>query len=252
MKIDFPLPKQNKQLVSLWQEAFGDTEEFVDGFFYTGFSPSRCRCITISRKVVAALYWLDVRYENQRFAYIYAVAVAKSRQGKGLGRALMEDTHAHLALRGYDGALLVPQSPELRELYEKLGYRDATTVTEFTCQAGETPLVLHRIDRDEYAALRRASLPQGSALQEDESISFLETMAFFYRGEHVLLAANAENGRLHCPELLGDPAAAPGILASLNCTEGFFRTPGGEKPFAMFRPLEAGAVPPKYLGLAFD
>ncbi len=50
MKIDFPVPKQYKQLTALWQEAFGDTEEFIDGFFCTAFSPARCRCITINRK----------------------------------------------------------------------------------------------------------------------------------------------------------------------------------------------------------
>lgn len=252
MKIDFPVPKQYKQLSQLWQEAFGDTEEFVDGFFYTGFSPSRCRCITINKKVAAALYWLDVTYEDQRFAYIYAVAVAQSRRGKGLCSALMADTHAHLTLRGYGGALLVPQTQELREMYNRMGYRDCTAVTEFECRAGTEALELHRIDRDEYARLRREMLPPDSALQEDESISFLETMAFFYQGDHVLLAALPENGKLMCPELLGPADAAPGILAALNCKSGSFRTPGGEKPFAMFLPLAEDAKVPGYLGLAFD
>ena len=32
MKIDFPVPAQYDQLMALWQEAFGDSEEFVDGF----------------------------------------------------------------------------------------------------------------------------------------------------------------------------------------------------------------------------
>ena len=100
MKIDFPVPKQYPQLFSLWQEAFGDTEEFIDGFFCTAFSPARCRCMVINKKVVAALYWMDVRMGEQRYAYIYAVAVAKARRGKGLGRAMLEDAQAHLSFRG--------------------------------------------------------------------------------------------------------------------------------------------------------
>lgn len=252
MKIDFPVPKQYQQLIALWQEAFGDTEEFVDGFFCTGFSPARCRCITVNRKVAAALHWLDVTCGEQRFAYLYAVAVEEKRRGKGLFRELMADTHAHLALRGYDGVLLVPQTEQLRGLYEKLGYRTCTTVAEFTAGAGDTPLTLQRIDREEYARLRRDLLPPGAAVEDGESIAFLETMAFFYRGEGVLLAAHAENGKLRCPELLGDASAAPGIVKALNCTEGRFRTPGDTVPFAMFLPLAEDALPPCYLGYAFD
>lgn len=252
MKIDFPVPRQYKQLTALWQEAFGDTEEFIDGFFCTAFSPARCRCITISRKIVAALYWMDVRLNSQRYAYIYAVAVTEKRRGKGLARTLMADTQAHLALRGYDGILLVPQTEDLRALYEKLGYYTATTVSEFPATAGDTPIALNRINREEYARLRQDLLPEGAGVEEEENIAFLETLAFFYRGENLLLAAHAENGKLWCPELLGDPSAAPGILKALRCTEGHFRTPGDQIPFAMFLPLSKNAQAPKYLSLAFD
>lgn len=252
MKIDFPVPKQYKQLTALWQEAFGDTDEFIDGYFCTAFSPARCRCITISRKVVAALYWMDVRMGEQRYAYIYAVAVTEKRRGKGLARTLLADTQAHLALRGYDGILLVPGSDSLRSLYEKLGYVTCTNVSEFPATAGDTPIPLQRINRDEYARLRRELLPEGAGVESEESIAFLETIVFFYRGENLLLAAHAENGKLWCPELLGDTAAAPGILKELRCTEGHFRTPGDKFPFAMFLPLSKNAQPPKHLALAFD
>ena len=252
MKIDHPVPSHYQQLTGLWQEAFGDTEEFIDGFFCTAFSPARCRCVVINKKVAAALYWMDVRLGNQRFAYVYAVAVEEKRRGKGLGKALLEDVQAHLTLRGYDGVLLVPGSESLRGYYEKLGYSTCTHVHEFPARAGENPVALQRIDREEYARLRSVMLPEGSGLEEEENIAFLETMAFFYRGENLLLAAHAENGKLWCPELLGDASAAPEILKALNCAEGHFRTPGDTFPFAMFLPLTKDARPPKHLGLAFD
>ena len=252
MKIDHPIPEQYPQLEALWQEAFGDTEEFIDGFFCTAFSPARCRCAVLEGKIIAALYWMDVRTDDRRFAYLYAVAVAKSHRKQGLGKALLADTQAHLALRGYDGVLLVPQTEPLREMYRKLGYTDCTTVAEFPADAGEEAAQLQRIDREEYAKLRRRVLPAGSAVEDEESIAFLETMAFFYRGENLLLAAHVENGKLWCPEYLGDPAAAPGVLKALSCTEGHFRTPGNQFPFAMFLPLTQNVEPPTHLALAFD
>lgn len=252
MKIDFPVPSQYDALSDLWQEAFGDSEEFVDGFFYTGFSPARCRCGVEDGKLVAALYWFDVTYEKQRFAYVYAVAVDKACRGRGLGRQLMEDTHAHLKLRGYDGVLLMPQKEGLRELYAKLGYSECTRVQEFVCQAAEEPVALRRIDREEYARLRLTYLPEGGAIQEAESIAYLEMMAFFYAGEDFLLAAQKQSQRLFGLELLGNIQSAPGILAALGCGEGCFRIPGEEVPFTMFLPLVKQATPPSYLGLVFD
>ena len=252
MKIDFPVPKQYPQLIQLWQEAFGDTEEFIDGFFCTAFSPARCRCMVINKKVAAALYWMDVRRGEQRYAYIYAVAVATNCQGKGYGRAMLEDAQAHLAFRGYDGILLVPGSESLRGYYEKHGYITATHVHEFPAQAGETPVSLQRINREEYGMLRQALLPAGAGVEQEEIIAFLETLAFFYRGENLLLAANLENGKLWCPEYLGDPAMAPGVLKALNCAEGHFRGPGNTFPFAMFLPLSKDAQAPSHLSFAFD
>lgn len=252
MKLDYPMPRQARQLVALWQEAFGDSVEFIEGFYCTGFSPSRCRCLSIDGEVAAAAYWMDLRLESRRYAYIYAVAVAKKHRGKGLSRVLMADIHSQLALRGYSGALLVPQDASLRQMYGKMGYRDCTTVAEFTALAGDAPLELKRIDRDAYCRLRRELLPSGSAVEEAESIAYLENMAFFYWGAGVLLAARRENGVLYCPEYLGDESLAPGVLAFLKCREGHFRIPGDEKPFAMFLGLEADAPVPSHLALAFD
>lgn len=252
MKIDFPIPAQGMELAKLWQEAFGDSLELIEGFFCTAYSPSRCRCVSIDGKIVAGLYWLDAEYEGQRFAYIYAVAVRKSHRGRGIGKALMEDTHAHLRYRGYDGVLLVPQTDSLREMYSKMGYQNCTCVSEFTCDAGEEPAELHRIDRAAYAAARREMLPKGGVVQEDENIAYLETFAFFYRGKDFLVAARKENKELHSPELLGNTAAAPGILKALHCQKGTFRTPGKDIPFAMFLPLTQESIAPEYFGLAFD
>lgn len=252
MKIDFPVPAQYDQLTELWQEAFGDSEEFVDGFFCTGFSPARCRCVTEDGKVIAALYWFDVHYKNQRFAYVYAVAVKKTHRGRGICTALMENTHAHLGFRGYDGVLLMPQNGELRQMYGKLGYRDCTRMDKFTCQADTEAVALRRIDREEYAALRRRFLPEGGALQEEENIAYLEMMAFFYAGEDFLLAARKNGRQLYCPELLGNPKAAPGILTALGCTEGSFRTPGSTYPGAMLHELTGSVTGPEYLGLTFE
>lgn len=252
MIVNAPIPEQLPGLRRLWQLAFGDTDAFLDRFFSTAFSPGRCRCITENGQVLAALYWFTCTCDDQKLAYVYAVATHPNHRGKGLCRTLMTDTHAHLAAQGYAGSLLVPQEEGLRKLYAGLGYEECTGISQFDCTAGETTLPLRPITAEEYTELRRSVLPARAVLQEQENLDFLKTQASFYSGPGLLLAAVKEEDSLFCPELLGDSSAAPGILRTLNALHGTFRTPGNTLPFTMYRPLAPNAPTPCHFAFAFD
>lgn len=250
--IDFPTPELIPQLRTVWKECFGDSDEFLDSFFSTGFSPSHCRCLTVEGRVAAVLYWFDVSCKGKRMAYLYAVATAPAFRKQGLCRRLMKDTHAHLSLRGYSGILLVPDGEALSRMYAGMGYQPGTTIHEFVCAAGDEPVPMYRIDREEYARLRRIYLPEGGVVQEGENLAFLEKQANFYAGLGFVLAARQEEDHLLGLELLGNSDAAPGILLALGKPYGKFRIPGKGEPFAMFLPLKENAPVPEYFGLAFD
>lgn len=242
MKIDYPLEDQIGGLRALWQEAFGDSEDFLDIFWDTAFSPDRCRCITLDAQVAAALYWFDCRLNDRPIAYVYAVATAKAHRGQGLCRRLMDDTRHLLAELGYSGIVLVPES-HLFGMYEGMGYRVCSYVREFTCRAGDDPIALQEIGVEEYAQLRRQFLPAGGVVQENENLQYLSKISKFYAGDDFLYAENAE--------LLGNADAAGAILAALGKDSLQFRCPGSEKPFAMYLPLDHSPAP-TYFGLAFD
>ena len=252
MNIDYPHPEQLPDLRRLWQLAFGDSEAFLHSFFSTAFSPDRCRCISEAGQVLAALYWFDCVCDGETLAYVYAVATHPDHRGRGLCRALMTDTHAHLTAHGYAGSLLVPQEEGLRILYRGLGYDDCTAISQFDCTAGNTPLSLRAVTPEEYAARRREFLPPRAVIQEGENLDFLKTQVQFYAGPGILLAVAKEEDSLFCPELLGDPSAAPRILHTLGALHGTFRTPGSTVPFTMYRPLTATAPVPSHFAFAFD
>ena len=227
MTFEYPVPEQVSLLKQLWQITFGDTEEFLAAFFAAAYAPLRCRIAREKDETLGMLYWFDVTCREQKMAYLYAVATHPDHRGKGVCRRLMADTHTLLKNSGYEGALLVPQTDQLREMYAAFGYRNCTTVAETFCAAGSAPTQLHRIDRDEYARLRRQFLPEGSVIQEGENLRFLETQSQFYRGADFLLAAQRVDGdTLFGTELLGSADAAPAILKSLGYSQGTFRTPG--------------------------
>lgn len=253
MTITVPHKTHIPALRSLWQEAFGDTEEFLNAFFITAFHVDRCRCITLDEKLAAALYWFDCRHMGKRIAYLYAVATAKAYRRQGICHKLMKDTHLHLTKLGYEGTILVPGNSALFELYESMGYHTCSYIREFCCLGEANQISLRRIDKDEYARLRWQLLPPGGVVQEYENLDFLQTQVAFYAGSDFLLASREEAGTFYGVELLGNQAHAPGILHALGYEKGIFRTPGKDIPFAMHCPLgESTLPPPAYFGLAFD
>ena len=76
-------------------------------------------------------------------------------------------------------------------------------------------------------------------------------MAKFYAGDDFLLTVSEAEDGFFVPELLGNVHAAPSILTAFGEKEGIFRTPGGDKAFAMYLPF-GKLQPPRYFGLAFD
>ena len=252
MTVEYPSAEQIPGLRALWKEAFGDSDVFLNAFFETGFSTSRCRCVTEGGKVAAALYWFGVTCGAQRFAYLYAVATAKSHRGRGLFSALLADTRKLLTEAGFDGILLVPESESLSRMYEKFGFAACTAVDTFPAEAGEAAAAVREIGAAEFARLRRTFLPQGAVIQEEETLAFLATQCHFWTGADFLAVGQIYDGKLVCMEFLGSRAAAPGLLRALNVPAGTFRTPGGERPFAWLLPLHGDCGRPAYFGLALD
>lgn len=234
-------------LRQLWKLAFGDTEEFLDSFFSAAFSSDRCRFLKADDRIAAALYWFDCEYDGRKVAYIYAVATHPEFRGQGLCRKLMAEAHKQLESEGYDAVLLVPQDTGLRKMYAAMGYRNATSVSEFTCQAGKS-IALKEVDVQEYALLRRKYLSEGGVVQEGENLRFLSTYAKTYAGADFVAAVSGEQ----IVELLGKREAASGILGALGVEEGSVRMPGADVPYAMFLPLKENVPMPSYFGFAFD
>ena len=239
-------------LRQLWQEAFDDPDDFLDVFFSDSIAADGYHCILENNIPVSALYWFDCELQGHRLAYIYGVATLKSHRGRGLARQLMAETHEILRKQGYSGAVLVPEEAHLFDFYRKLGYRTVSTVAEFSCSWGDSPLPLREIGAEEYARLRRKWLPEGGVVQEGETLAFLQSYARFYAGEDFLLVGEHLRGSLVSQELLGNSDAAPGILRTLDIPRGHFRTPGTDLDFAMFLPLEKDCPLPAWFGLSLD
>lgn len=115
-----------EQLYGLWQEAFGDSREFIEAFF-THFPCDGCaHTLSAGGRVVSALYALPctlrVGGEEHSAAYVYAVVTVADCRGRGYMQLLMERVEELLRCRGVKLLYLLPASPALRDYYSRLGY----------------------------------------------------------------------------------------------------------------------------------
>lgn len=251
MIINAPHTTDIPALGQLWQQAFGDTDAFLDSFFQTGFSPARSRCIKQNGQLAAALYWFDCQWEGKKLAYLYAVATEQAFQGKGLCRALTEDTHRHLNDLGYAGAVLVPGNKGLFSLYEKLGYTPFCPMQTVTVTAMDKPADLRPISADTYRLLREHLLPASSVAQEKEALAFAATFCEFYSGENMLMCLSREDDTLYFQEYLGNPKYLGNIIKTLRAKKGIVPLPGGS-PVAMYHSLTPNKETPAYFGIALN
>lgn len=250
MRPEHPKEQNIPALRTLWQEAFGDTDAFLDGFFSTAYAPERCLCVAEGEEVLSAAYWLDVLLPEGKGAYIYAVATLEAHRGKGLATIVLNAIRETLRQRGYAAAILVPGDRELADFYGAMGYRFFGGIREYSALAKSPGVMLRKIDTAEYGRLRRRYLRSGGVIQEGENLAFLEIYAALYAGEDFILAAYQQEDTLSVLELLGNGEKAPQILYTLGAKQGSFRMPGQET-FAMWLPLKQ-VQQPTYFGLAFD
>ncbi len=129
-------------LRALWQQAFHDSDSFLDRFFHTAFSPPRSRLAAVDGVIAAALYWFPASCRGQSLAYLYAVATAPPFQGKGLCTGLMENTRALLDGHGMGGIVLVPGQPSLFSFYARMGYTPCCPQGRIQARAGGPALPL--------------------------------------------------------------------------------------------------------------
>lgn len=251
MRIDAPTSGQIPQLRRLWKQAFGDTEEFLDGFFATGFAPERCRVVWEQDVPAAALYWFDCLWQGRKVAYLYAIATEKAHRNRGLCHRLMEDTHRHLAALGYAGAVLVPAEEGLFRLYETMGYRSFCPMTKQTVSAGAFPTPVTALSFDQYCHKREARLPKDSILHGGVTFAFLSRFAGYYAAGDCLFCGSRENDSFVFQEFLGAQEDVPGILAALGVRQGCFLSPGGRN-CAMYRSFSQDSALPEYFGIFLD
>ena len=150
-------------IVALWQEAFGDSEEDVFFFLNSNYIPENTVVFDDNGRIVSVFFLLsgDMRINGVDYPsyYLYAAATLKSYRGKGIMGQMLEFAKNLASGRGVEFICLRPADKSLFDYYAKHGYKtvfyskkvsvsaDQLLLNDETCD--EVPANLAQI-RDNY------------------------------------------------------------------------------------------------------
>ena len=218
-------PSDLPGIMTLWQEAFGDSPEAVS-YFFKSFSNCLSYVAEEDGEIVSMVHALpQVLSPDIPAASVYAVATLKRHRGKGLCRELLAFAEADLKKRGFGCCVLTPGEPELFAFYEKLGYETAFTRRRTDFDGGEP------VSAADYLALRERVLTVPHMVYDRNTLEYAQNAygLTFYRTETGCCAAGDGYTAERLPEDLSD------------------------KPFAMVKWLdEKRELHNAYLGFALE
>ncbi len=164
-------PRDNdlKELMSLWQEAFGDSREETAFYFRYRHRHDNMLLMEKDGGVIGMLSMLPVTLTAPGSSfpgrYVFAVATRIGYRGQGVSTALLLAAHDTMRREGAAVSLLVPADAGLFHFYRERGYQDQFFINEFSIKAKELLGVpaagkVRRCTAGEYSFLRSAVFSQ--------------------------------------------------------------------------------------------
>ena len=220
-------PEDRPQLKALWQTAFGDSDEYIDGFFGAFLRDDACVVAEADGAVVSAMYVIPgirlfpYRKNVLTAGYTYALATLPAYRGRGIGRAVYRAA-CETAQKTADAACVLPAEPSLYPFYEAGGAAPFSAVREARITRAEldgaATRMAVRAPAGQYAGMREwflSELPH--AVFPEELYDLMEESGTeFFMMEGGVAAAETENGVCRIPELLApdiDPLTAVASIA---------------------------------------
>ena len=112
------------QIISLWAEVFGDSEEEVS-FFIKNLKNGKCLAYFENDAMVSMLYLVDCCIEKKKGKYIYAACTSKKNEGMGLMTSLIE----FASKLETDYLCLIPATDSLVDFYQKRGFTESAEIS---------------------------------------------------------------------------------------------------------------------------
>lgn len=112
-------------IISLWQEAFGDTREDIL-FFADNLKHGECIAL-YDNEIVSMLYLVDCKVDYKASKYIYAACTSKKYRSNGAMTRLLD-----YCKEKYESVCLIPANEGLISYYKKRNFDKAIDISSVT------------------------------------------------------------------------------------------------------------------------
>lgn len=113
----------------LWQDIFGDSNEYIEHFIDRYYCNSNMLSIESNGNLLSMLHIIPFSYHHFKVGYIFAVATHPEARCRGYATRLINEAIAVAKERGYDALSLIPASAALYDYYTRFGFSGKYKVT---------------------------------------------------------------------------------------------------------------------------
>ncbi len=119
--------KDLKDIITLWCEAFEDSESDIMFFINAHYKPQNTLVFEENGKIASMLFLLEgemhINGKLYPSYYLYAACTLNEYRGRGYMSLLLEFAKETAIMRGFDYICLLPAEKSLYGYYEKFGYK---------------------------------------------------------------------------------------------------------------------------------
>lgn len=180
-------------IISLWNEAFGDSEKEIRFFLDNKYIPENTLIIEENGEIASMLFLLEgnMVINGKRFPsyYLYAACTANRYRGRGLMAFLLEKANETARLRNKDFICLMPGEKSLFDFYGKHGYKTVFSKKIVTIKRDSFNLqpINKKTDKINFEKLRNIAFSDFDFFEWDNSsVEFASAHNEMYHGKTVL------------------------------------------------------------------
>lgn len=186
------IKERKEEIITLWQEAFGDSREYIE-FFLNECPDIACLGNTTDGQLASMLFLLNGNIGQYPCKYLYAACTLKQFRNRGLMGELIEYSKKYCVEKGFDFIFLVPGEEKLYSYYENFGFEPKfqKSVYNFTSNSGN--FFLKEINDTELIAQKRNELLSGyDCFCFDTKTTQYTVKEFLHSGGRIYFAEDGE------------------------------------------------------------
>lgn len=244
-----------KEIINLWDIAFGEDKKFNDYYFKNIFKPEYTLIMIENNKLISMAQMLPYTLKNiGDVTYIYGAATLPECQGKGYMQKLLEKSFEIDIKLNKKGSVLIPAEKSLFDYYKRTGYETAFYIDRSQHKFTDITGSIYKATVSDIDIL--SDIYDGNIRRDREywitQMNMFDSLGgtiYIYNNAYAIVSDKVD-------EIFGNENDKSILLNSIcklyNCDSIEFTTKGGSIPFGMIKKYSDFKYDNMYMNLMYN